>query len=219
MATLEENIKQAISDFDDVKAALKEQGVDVPSGTNTSEYGNLVRQIPRGGGGLVDQTYDPTSQNAQSGIAVAEAVENKLDKIPLQTEDLAVENNEVSYTLQNPLEKVLLYPYWSESVGADAIYIYIDDVEYECFHSELRVHTLPEDLYTYEHWASGKGTIEKEEIENIWKPGAVIRAERVTAATVQMEDGYMKHSELPELKQETVNAVLSALPTWEGGSY
>ena len=44
MATLNENIKQAISDFDGVQAALEESGVEVPYGTDTSEYGNLVRQ-------------------------------------------------------------------------------------------------------------------------------------------------------------------------------
>lgn len=45
MATLEENIKQAISDFDDIAAAIEEQGVVVPSGTDTREYGNLIRSI------------------------------------------------------------------------------------------------------------------------------------------------------------------------------
>lgn len=44
MATLAENIKQAIADFDEVKSALEESGVEVPYDTNTSEYGNLVRQ-------------------------------------------------------------------------------------------------------------------------------------------------------------------------------
>lgn len=49
MATLEENINQAISDFDDIKAAIEEQGVAVPNGTDTSEYGNKVRSITGGG--------------------------------------------------------------------------------------------------------------------------------------------------------------------------
>ena len=49
MATLEENIQQAISDFDDIKAAIEEQGVEVPNGTDTSEYGNKVRSIKGGG--------------------------------------------------------------------------------------------------------------------------------------------------------------------------
>ena len=72
MANLTDTIEQAISDFDDIEAAIKEQGVDVPYGTDTSEYGNKIRQIK--GGGDVDQTYNPESQNAQSGIAVAEAL-------------------------------------------------------------------------------------------------------------------------------------------------
>lgn len=45
MASLEENINQAIADFDDIEAAIKEQGVDVPSGTDTSLYGTLIRKI------------------------------------------------------------------------------------------------------------------------------------------------------------------------------
>lgn len=74
MATLEENIAQTISDFDDIESAIEEHGIDVPPGTDTSEYGNLIRNIPREGGGIVDQTYNPESSNAQSGIAVAEAL-------------------------------------------------------------------------------------------------------------------------------------------------
>lgn len=74
---LEANVNQAISDLDDVKAAIQEQGVDVPYGTDTSEYGNKIRSIQGGGGGgtiNIDQTYNPESTNAQSGIAVAEAL-------------------------------------------------------------------------------------------------------------------------------------------------
>ena len=75
MPTLEENIAQAISDFDDIEAAIEEKGVDVPSGTDTSQYGNLIRSIPQGGGvGVVDQEYNPKSVNAQSGAAVAQAL-------------------------------------------------------------------------------------------------------------------------------------------------
>ena len=44
MASLKENIKQAIADFDAIKAAIEENGVEVPYDTNTSEYGDLVRQ-------------------------------------------------------------------------------------------------------------------------------------------------------------------------------
>ena len=74
MATLEENINQVISDLDDIQAAIIEKGVSVPEGTDTREYGNLVRSIPQEGGGVVDQSYSPESANAQSGKAVAEAL-------------------------------------------------------------------------------------------------------------------------------------------------
>lgn len=74
MATLEENINQAIADFDDIEAAIEEQGVDVPFGTDTKEYGNLIRSIK--GVGEIDQSYNPESENAQSGKAVAEATKH-----------------------------------------------------------------------------------------------------------------------------------------------
>lgn len=45
MATLEENIKQAIADFDNIENAIEECGIDVPYDTNTSEYGNKVREV------------------------------------------------------------------------------------------------------------------------------------------------------------------------------
>lgn len=72
MASLEENINQAISDFDNIKSAIEEQGVEVPYGTDTKEYGNKIRSIKTGG--EVDQEYNPESSNAQSGLAVAEAI-------------------------------------------------------------------------------------------------------------------------------------------------
>lgn len=50
MATMEEVIDRAIADFDDIESAIEEQGVEVPEGTDTSAFGNLIRSIPRGGG-------------------------------------------------------------------------------------------------------------------------------------------------------------------------
>ena len=43
-----------------------------------------------GGGGTVDQTYDPTSTNAQSGTAVAEAVQPALKNTATGTESLQI---------------------------------------------------------------------------------------------------------------------------------
>ena len=79
MAEMEEVINQAIADFDDIEAAIEEQGVDVPAGTDTKEYGNLIRSIK--GVGEVDQSYNPDSSNAQSGTAVAEALAGQPIKI------------------------------------------------------------------------------------------------------------------------------------------
>lgn len=46
---LKTNVSRAISDFDDIKLALEEREIEVGD-SPTSEYGNLVRSIPAGGG-------------------------------------------------------------------------------------------------------------------------------------------------------------------------
>lgn len=43
--TISENITQAVSDFGSIKTAIQAQGVDVDSGTPTSQYGTLISQI------------------------------------------------------------------------------------------------------------------------------------------------------------------------------
>lgn len=45
MADLVTNINQAISDFGTIKQAIINKGVEVPNGTKTSEYGNLINSI------------------------------------------------------------------------------------------------------------------------------------------------------------------------------
>lgn len=45
MATIQENIKKTIADFDSIETAIEECGVDVPYDTDTSEYGNKVREV------------------------------------------------------------------------------------------------------------------------------------------------------------------------------
>lgn len=60
MATLKNNIYQAISDFNGIEAAIEESGVDVPYDTDTSEYGNLVRKAVSKAKGVynADTHYD-----------------------------------------------------------------------------------------------------------------------------------------------------------------
>ena len=48
--TLSENINQAISDFGSIKQAIIDKGVEVPSGTPTSQYGTKIGEIQSGGG-------------------------------------------------------------------------------------------------------------------------------------------------------------------------
>lgn len=43
--TVTEILQQAISDFDNIETAIEECGVDVPYDTDTSEYGNKVREV------------------------------------------------------------------------------------------------------------------------------------------------------------------------------
>lgn len=51
MATLKENINKATSDFDSIKTAIEEKGVEVPYGTDTREYADKIRAI----------SYDPAT--------------------------------------------------------------------------------------------------------------------------------------------------------------
>lgn len=45
MATLMQNIEQSIQDFNNIKQALIDKNIEVPDGTKTSEYGNLIKNI------------------------------------------------------------------------------------------------------------------------------------------------------------------------------
>ena len=48
MATLSQNITQAISDFESIKTAIQNKGVSVPSGTPTSQYASKISSIQTG---------------------------------------------------------------------------------------------------------------------------------------------------------------------------
>lgn len=68
MASLKQNVEQAISDFDAIKAALEDSGIEVPYGTDTSEYGNLVKMLGEQG-------------SSEILIYVDKQLENKVDKV------------------------------------------------------------------------------------------------------------------------------------------
>lgn len=46
MATLSQNITQAISDFNAIKGAIRRKGANVPDGTPTSDYSDCIDRIP-----------------------------------------------------------------------------------------------------------------------------------------------------------------------------
>lgn len=48
MSTLNKNIQQTIQDFDAIKEAIIEKGVEVPDRTPTSEYEQKIKEIQTG---------------------------------------------------------------------------------------------------------------------------------------------------------------------------
>ena len=72
---LKENIKQTISDFNGVKAALEESGVPVPYDTDTALYGDLVREAVAKGKGVynAETHYDFPSVGDENMIYKAQA--------------------------------------------------------------------------------------------------------------------------------------------------
>ena len=71
-----------------------------------------------GGGGTVDQTYDPTSTNAQSGTAVAEAVQPYLKNLATGTSSV-----KVGGTTTNSQNQVVLVGYAAKAYGASGVAI------------------------------------------------------------------------------------------------
>lgn len=74
MADLNELITRAIADFDNVQEAIEESGVPVPYDTDTSEYGNLVREAveknKQSGGG--EDGFSPIAivEQTESGATI-----------------------------------------------------------------------------------------------------------------------------------------------------
>lgn len=60
----------------------------------------------QGGGGDVDQTYDPTSENAQSGVAVAQAISGKANSSDLATVATSGSYNDLTNTPTIPAAQV-----------------------------------------------------------------------------------------------------------------
>lgn len=70
-----------------------------------------------GGGGTVDQTYDPTSTNAQSGTAVAEAVAPALKNTATGTESLKIGGTQTDNHERVTLIGSRAYAYGNSGIG------------------------------------------------------------------------------------------------------
>ena len=73
--TLSENINQAISDFDGIKQAIIDKGVDVPSGTPTSQYSAKIGEIQSGGGGS-DEEFIKMVERSATEITLTSGLTN-----------------------------------------------------------------------------------------------------------------------------------------------
>ena len=62
--TLSENITQAISDFDGIKQAIIDKGVEIPTGTPTSQYGTKIGEIQSGGSGSDEEFIKMVERSA-----------------------------------------------------------------------------------------------------------------------------------------------------------
>jgi len=83
MADLKKDIEQAIADFDAVEQAIESCGIDVPYDTNTSEYGNMVKQVYSKGmehGAEINKYELPVAtESTLGGIKIGENISAMLD--------------------------------------------------------------------------------------------------------------------------------------------
>lgn len=130
MATIQENISQAIADFDEIKEAIEYKGVAVPDDSPTSEYGEKIKQIETGitptgsieipNNGEYDVSeYAIASVDVQDSQKLINLIENDLDSfdVPEGTQTIA----RSMFSNRSNLQSVTL-PSTLETIGTDAFY-------------------------------------------------------------------------------------------------
>lgn len=68
MATLSQNVAQAVSDFSSIKSAIENKGLTVPSGTPTSDYGALIENISGGNSLFIDYMNNTNTSSFTSFV-------------------------------------------------------------------------------------------------------------------------------------------------------
>lgn len=70
MATLSQNIDKTIHDFDSIRDAIRQQGVEVPDGTDTSEYAEKILDIQSGGSENLDEFISGNLATVTSNVEI-----------------------------------------------------------------------------------------------------------------------------------------------------
>lgn len=88
MATLEENVNRVIEDFDNIETAIKNKGVEVPDGTDTSQYATLISEIPVGADVDIVQDTGESTTSVMSQDAVTKELKNLSNTISDNTKEI-----------------------------------------------------------------------------------------------------------------------------------
>ena len=107
--TLSENIKRAIADFTSIKQALTDKNIDIPNGTPTSEYGNLIAQINGKGIKPVASDY------VQNGLIAEWVLEG--DQNEVLTNPLFVTDDVLGWTVGKVIDKAISFYMKTDNLG------------------------------------------------------------------------------------------------------
>lgn len=120
--TADDNKKLTTTSFDLLVEKAAYGGDDVTSDPQYDVLVELIERVENLEGGIVDQTYDPESPNAQSGKAVAEAVAQAVT--PTVEEFVDMDNifckNNHEYVGQGEISELIIY---LDGEGCDSEYI------------------------------------------------------------------------------------------------
>ncbi len=112
MGTIKETIQQAIADFNNIETAIEESGVDVPYGTDTSEYGNKVREVYSKGisDGVASITIDDelsdSSENPVQNKVISAKIEALKKEIVANGDAKVTQKTHEEWLLNDPVLSV-----------------------------------------------------------------------------------------------------------------